>query len=351
MILTLNDSVRIDLSFSVSIKTAWQVAALMAWIGPWSQPHVIAQPPVTKSPVTKSPATQSPTAQTPAAQPPATQSPAGNKPPDGVPGSLDEVQFQQELERLDGICAKLKLEAERKLMNGWLVSDVSDARVLFLPVTSDPLPLPASSPAAAAHASWLKHFSAARARHAQHWFETAQQQATAGDEWAAYRSLWRAAREDSSHAETKRALGTLLPALQVRGKPRPVTTVHPQFKWPAGSYSRMETTNFKITSRADAQQTQRIAARLEAFYALWTQAFYPLWAPPGVAAERLAGRGSNWQRRQQVDVVLCKDREDYLQTLGVAESNIGVSVGFYSPEARLSFSTQTKVSMPRSIMN
>ncbi len=103
--------------------------------------------PSNQVPVTKSPATQSPTAQTPAAQPPATQSPAGNKPPDGVPGSLDEVQFQQELERLDGICAKLKLEAERKLMNGWLVSDVSDARVLFLPVTSDPLPLPASSPA------------------------------------------------------------------------------------------------------------------------------------------------------------------------------------------------------------
>ncbi len=150
-------------------------------------------------------------------------------------------------------------------------------------------------------------------------------------------SLWRAAREDATHAETKRVLGPLLAALNVKGKPRSVPTVHPKFGWAAGSYSRMETTNFKITSRADASETQRIAAQLETFYALWTQAFYPLWAPPGAAKQRLAGRNSNWQRKQQVDVILCKDREDYLTTLGVAEANIGVSVGYYSPEAQLSF--------------
>ncbi len=222
-------------------------------------------------------------------------------------------------------------------MSSWIVSDRSDAHLLFLPIAADPLEVPASSPTATAHGNWLKHFSLARHRHAQHWFEKAQQQSTNGDEWAAYLNLWRASREDSAHPETKRVLGTLLTALNVKGKPRPVTTVHPKFNWPSGSYSRMETTNFKITSRVDAAKTQRIAAQLESFFALWTQSFYPLWAAPGVTSQRLAGRNTNWQRKQQVDVVLCKDREDYLKTLGVAESNIGVSVGYYSPEAQLSF--------------
>ncbi len=146
-------------------------------------------------------------------------------------------------------------------------------------------------------------------------------------------------------------LGTLLTALNVKGKPRPVTTVHPKFNWPSGSYTRMETANFKITSRTDAMTTQKIAAQLEEFYALWTQAFYPLWAAPGVTTGRLAGRNTNWQRRQQVDVVLCKDRNDYLKTLGVAEANIGVSVGYYSPDDQLSFFYPTRTSRLRSFMN
>lgn len=250
---------------------------------------------------------------------------------------LDENSFRQELTRLDAICAKLDLVDERKLMAKWFVSDKSDAHLLYLPIDPDPLNVKASAPTAGAHANWLKHFSAARTRHAQHWFESANQQATAGDEWSAYNNLWRAAREDSQHPETKRVLGTLATALNVRGKPRPVTTVHPKFGWPNGSYSRMETANFKITSRAEPGETQRIAAQLEAFYVLWTQAFYPLWAAPGVTTQRLNGRNTSWQRKHQMEVVLCKNREDYLKTLGVAESNIGVSVGYYSPEAQMSF--------------
>lgn len=251
--------------------------------------------------------------------------------------ALSVDDFRKELQRLDGICAKVNLLEERKLMSGWIVADRSDAHLLFLPIDADPLNERAGAPTATAHASWLRHFTAARNRHAQHWFETAQQQASAGDEWAAYSKLWRAAREDSAHVETKRVLGTLLAALNVKGKPRPVTSVHPKFNWPGGSYSRMETTNFKITSRADTAKTQQIAAKLEAFYALWTQSFYPLWAAPGVTAQRLSGRNTSWQRKHQVDVVLCKDRDDYLKTLGVAESNIGVSVGYYNPDAQMSF--------------
>ena len=250
---------------------------------------------------------------------------------------LNPTDFQVELQRLDAICSQLKLQEEQRLMSDWIVSQASDSHLLFLPVAADPLEVAANSTTASAHASWLKHFTTARNRHAQYWFDTAKKQIEAGDEWAAYRSLWRAAREDSSHTETKRALAPLLAALNVKGKPRLVTIVHPQFQWASGTYSRMETANFKITSRSSVAETQRIAAQLETFYALWTQAFYPLWAAPGVTAQRLSGRNVNWQRRQQFDVVLCKDRDDYLKTLGIAESNISISVGYYNPESEMSY--------------
>ncbi len=48
-----------------------------------------------------------------------------------------------------------------------------------------------------------------------------------------------------------------------QGQAASVTTVHPKFNWPSGSYSRMETTNFKITSRVDApRHTYRGATRV-----------------------------------------------------------------------------------------
>ncbi len=112
---------------------------------------------------------------------------------------LSEEGFRSEIERLDSICAKLKLTAERELMATWLPSDQTDAHLLFLPIATDPLDVPEASPTATAHGNWLKHFSAARTKHAQHWYDEAGKQSGAGDEWAAYRCLWRAAREDSAH--------------------------------------------------------------------------------------------------------------------------------------------------------
>ncbi len=250
------------------------------------------------------------------------------------PMPLDEAGMIQELKRLDGVCEKLGLQAEREEMRLWIPPASTDALILYLPLPRDPVPTKSKG---AQHDSWLKHFADARSRHAQYWYEQASQSATKGDEWTAYKHLWRAAREDENHAGTKRVLGAMLSGLQVKARPRPSNMAHPQFGWPPGSYSRLETTNFKVTSRADAAQTIEIANRLEAYYALWTQAFYPLWAAPNLTQSRLAGRNTNWSKRNQFDVVLCKDRADYLKTLGMAESNIGVSVGYYNAQAQMAF--------------
>lgn len=240
--------------------------------------------------------------------------------------------FQRELLRLADICDSLGLEAEAKQSRGWLPPLRNDRRCLYLPV----------EPASAAdgdlqRSSWARHFSAAREEFAEHLFRLAGRALEEEDEQAAYLLLWRVLREDPSHSEARRILGPLATAMRVRPQVRRATAAHPEFAWPAGSYHRVETPHFKITGRGETSASVQLARQLEQFYALWSQVFYPLWAPPGQLAARFAGGSAAWPHRQALQVVWLADRDDYLTTLGVAETNIGVSVGYYAPHLRKSF--------------
>lgn len=249
---------------------------------------------------------------------------------------LDPAGMAAELERLDGVCERLGLSDEQQLMKGWTLSEPTDAHCLFLPIEADPFAARSQQDSnKAMHGNWLKHFTAARQKHARYWIAEARRAVDAGDEWTAYRYLWRAIREDADNPDAKAALGPLLATMNVRARPRASQTPHPHFNWPAGSFSRLDTANFQVLSRADTAQTIAIAKQLEQFHSLWTQMFYPLWAPPGVTKARLAGRNTRWEKRRQFNVVVCKDRQDYLTALGASEENIGVSVGYYNAEAQL----------------
>ena len=253
--------------------------------------------------------------------------------------ALDEAGMAAELARLDEVCQRLNLDAERRVMQDWMPLEPTDAHLLYLPVEFDPLASGGQPVAARAegHAQWLKHFTAARQRHARYCVAQAERSAMAGDEWTAYRQLWRAVREDPNNPEAKRVLSPLLLAMNVRARPRVSRTAESLLAWPAGSFSVLDTANFKIVSRADAGATVAIAEQLEKFYALWTQVFYPLWARPNVTKDRLAGRGSIWGARHEFRIVVCKDRREYLDALGVVESNIDASVGYYSSGSRAAF--------------
>lgn len=242
---------------------------------------------------------------------------------------LDSAAMAAELERLDAVCERLGLRDQQRLMRRWTLNEPTDAHLLFLPVDADPI---AGHETHANHANWLKHFTTARQKYARYWVAEARRAIEAGDEWTAYRYLWRAVREDADNADAKAALGPLLAAMNVRARPRTSQTPHPNFNWPAGSFTRLDTANFQLLSRADAAQTIAVATQLEQFHTLWTQMFFPLWAPPGVTKARLGGRNTRWEKKRQFNVVLCKDRQDYLNALGAAEENIGVSVGYYNAQ-------------------
>lgn len=122
--------------------------------------------------------------------------------------------------------------------------------------------------------------------------------------------------------------------------------------WRNGSYTQAETAHFKIYSHADAASTRQVAADLERTYWIWTQVFFPLWegrqqvsvhfedydsAAAGKVSEHLAARRARVSSRTKLRVVLLKDAEDYVKTLGESIPGIERSTGFYSDQNRTSF--------------
>jgi hypothetical protein len=240
--------------------------------------------------------------------------------------------WHKELQRLEQVCLSLKLTDEARLTNAWLPRSPGNGELLYLPFS-----LPAVKANNASQAKWAAYFQAARSKYAQALFEEAHRLAQSGDEAAAFRMLWHVLREDEQHSEAKRVLGTLATAATVRPRLRKGTTTHPTYGWPAGSYSRIETPHFLLTTRGTPQQSVELAQWMERYYALWRQVFYPLWATPGALVNKLEGRNTPWEKSHQLSVLLLKDRDEYLQVLGVVEKNAAVSVGYYAPQTKTSF--------------
>ncbi|MCA9195328.1 MAG: hypothetical protein KDB03_26335, partial [Planctomycetales bacterium] len=246
---------------------------------------------------------------------------------------LDQIGFVAELQRLSDICARIGLPLQAQQAQSWQPRDGRDYLTLFLPVDE-------AHAAAESHtqlANFNASFALAKKRFAKHLYEQCVRLAEQGDEGEAYRVLWQVLRNDSTHPEARRILGTLATASSVRPQNRRVLRPLEVVGWPVGSYQVIETPNFVISTRASSRETIALASKLEVFYALWTQAMYPLWADAGALQRRMAGGKALWQRERKLQVVLFKNRLEYLEALGVGESNIEVSVGYYNPTAKSSF--------------
>lgn len=242
---------------------------------------------------------------------------------------LDRAAMQGELERLEQICYRLGLEAEGEICRDWLQPPRPDQQRFYLP---GELPAETSSPDGV---RWRVHFIQARKRYAAHIFEQALKHAEEGQESTAYRLLWQVLREDPEHLQALKILGPLASALSSRPQKR-------AFSQPAelstiGAIQRWQSRHFEILSRLPASESQRIARELEQFYALWTQCFYEVWAPPNTLKARIAKGSPAWPEPTRISVMILGDRQEYLKVLGVAESKIAISVGYYSPQLRRSY--------------
>ncbi|MCA9126494.1 MAG: hypothetical protein KDB22_05390 [Planctomycetales bacterium] len=250
--------------------------------------------------------------------------------------SFDRSAMMSELRRLAEVCERIGLSEQAEISRHWEPPVRHDQLLLYLPGVSTSQPTEDAN-----FGHWQDAFLRARRNYAGYLFEQARAQLKSQQEDRSFCTLWHVLREDPSHSEAKRILGPLATAARVRPQLRLSNAPHEKLGWAAKTYSRVTTPHFTLTTRADRRESVLLATQLEEFFALWSQVFYELWAAPGKLEQRFASSSSTafpWDEPpHSIEVVLLRDRQEYLDTLGASEASIGLSVGYYSPQVQMSF--------------
>jgi len=115
-----------------------------------------------------------------------------------------------------------------------------------------------------------------------------------------------------------------------------VPTGHPTMRWSAGSYAKVESPHFEITTQGTPELAERVAILAEQIYAVWQQAFLPAWCDPkSLESAILDGKpfpnSSTQLSDHRFKIVLFKNRDQYVRGLREIQPNIGISTGFYHP--------------------
>ena len=98
---------------------------------------------------------------------------------------------------------------------------------------------------------------------------------------------------------------------------------------------KVETEHFSILSRVSLERGVEISRFLETYYQVWLRLFYPFIANENQWAARLYRSEPITSKRHQV--ILYKDRKEYLRELRKYDKNASQSVGGYFPEMRCIF--------------
>jgi hypothetical protein len=247
---------------------------------------------------------------------------------------LTTPDYLMELEKLAAKCDELGLTLEAKWTRQWWPQERSDQLWMAVP---NPAELEGKSTNADLAKKWLDRFRNLRSRHALHLLEIASEKIQQDLDYEAYRLVWRAFREDPDNQKVRFVLNTLINSNDAAAKPRLSITAHPKLGWGAKTFHRCQLPHFRIVSNAAPDEISRWAEELERIYSLWTQMYPELWLAPNVLKNRLAGKNVPLERKIELNFVLFRSREEYLQHLGQNETRIDTSVGYYAPKDSISY--------------
>lgn len=244
-------------------------------------------------------------------------------------------EFTSELNKLAERCDSLNLPKQAEATRRWPAPPAARRQVLFLPRAVD-----ATAPAAAAplvERQWHAKFLAIRQRRAAQLFELAQRTLRAGDAESAYRTLCEVLREDPDHAEARRVLA--LPARKTNASPAASSPAvdHPLTGWRRGQYWRVRTDHFVIATSHSAAVAQEAARHLEELHDVWRQMFFPFWSSGEALQARFEGRDESLGPKQQHQVVIFKNRDEYVAKLQASQPQIELTSGYYVDERKTVF--------------
>ncbi|MCE9527283.1 MAG: hypothetical protein K8R36_14650 [Planctomycetales bacterium] len=246
---------------------------------------------------------------------------------------LDEP-FAEKLESLAKKCDEVGLKNQAAITRSWLIPRFPNRQYLFLPEAKDSLA--PKMGAADLEQKWFAKFQEHRAAQSESLFEFAKSESKESRAARAYQLLHEVLRENPDHAEARRILsyeksgkaGWIL-----AGKSTPPTLgrrAHPKYGWGAGKYWRHETPHYSIATSTSVKQAIELGQKMEELHALWRQAFFSFWTNQPALEHRFGGGKEPLVKEpKKLDVVLFKDREEYVAALKPGEPKIELTTGIY----------------------
>lgn len=251
-----------------------------------------------------------------------------------------DAAFRRDLDQLAAKCVELQLPEQAAATQAWFLDRLPDRQYLFIPPDRGPT-LPATTTELVR--KWHDKFLEVRRAQAARLMTLAEEYLAADDPTRAYQALHEVLREDPDHARARAILGFRLAdgIWRVPGAStgvRKVSVAHSYLKdFKAGSYWRVTTPHFQVTTTAGAAAGQQFGEQLEMLDCAWRQAFFRYWSSQDELAARFARPTVATKPKKPFDVVLFKSREEYLANLSAAEPRLAVTQGFYSDQKATAF--------------
>lgn len=257
--------------------------------------------------------------------------------------SVARKTFADNLATLAQKADELAMPREAAITRSWLMPQLSKGIALAIPAAIDPTKPTASAPERSQQ--WYRKFREYRATYADALVALASSQIASGQPTAAYQSLHLALRENPEQAAARSALGyRAAPApLPTITSPRPTipTIDHPRLGWKRGSYQRLTTEHFQITSSAPAGSITRAAMQLEELHAIWKQTCFGYWSSGEALSARLDGKNESLGElpgsSKPLQVVLFKNREEYLAQLAEQQPKLELTTGIYFGDQQVAY--------------
>lgn len=236
-------------------------------------------------------------------------------------------------------CDALELPEQAAVTRRWLVPRDPHRQYLFVPRDSDPTRPADNAPNLARQ--WHARFLELRRVHAQALWELGVRSLEDADGSQAFQLIHEVLYHDPDHAEARRVLGF---RGAVAGSPPPDRvrvqagrSTHPSFGWRRGEYRYVDSRHFRITTSAAPKDGVQLAGRLEDLYVVWRQVYFPAWCSPELLRGAIDGKRALPVRSGRYEVVLLRDRAEYLAQLAQSEPQIDVTLGYYHKGRRTAF--------------
>ena len=165
-------------------------------------------------------------------------------------------------------------------------------------------------------------------------FKLAEKAAAEGDGSTAFRWFHEVLRYAPDHSEAKRI--TSVPtadAFQIR----PSRRAHAKYGWRAGEYLQIDTASFRISTNSTEASARSLGESLELVNATWRQLFFEYWSNTATLRAALEGRPLTSKRRARHQVVLFRNREEYIAQVSRIEPQAEMTLGYYHAPSRTAF--------------